>query len=604
MRVYEFTRINIVAVCISVLSGVITKQAQYKHKPSTNREKTKSTTEPTKEKIMTAALQVDAYKISHRNFMPENTEMICSNMTARSFRLFNVPERLHNKKAVFFGLQHFIKDYLQYEWVSFFSGLKKLQVAKLKRRFDTFFGPDAVDTKHFEELHDLGYLPLEIRALPEGSRVNEKVPFFTIHNTLPQFAWLTNYVETVMSCELWKPITVATLAHAYRKLCDEYALKTTGSMAGVEFQCHDFSFRGMSGRHDASICGAAHLLSFNGTDTLPAIDLLEDYYNANAETEFIAASVPASEHSVTSLGSAVQSELEFLRHSITEAYPTGIVSLVSDTYDYWKVLTEYSVALKDDILARQPNSLGLAKVVFRPDSGNPVDIICGLPYIEIDELFGQEVFYKFEDSNALVAKYQNKYYYAFAEVDQVTQYGDTWRENFRVELGKELLEHEVKGSIEVLWDIFGGTINEQGYKVLNPRVGLIYGDSITIERAEQIFKRLEAKGFASTNVVFGVGSYSYQYMTRDTLGMAVKATAAKVNDEIVELFKDPKTDSGTKKSARGLLRVEKEGNDFVLYDQQSPEDANWGLLETVFKDGILVKETSLAEIRERLKESV
>jgi nicotinamide phosphoribosyltransferase len=159
------------------------------------------------------------------------------------------------------------------------------------------------------------------------------------------------------------------------------------------------------------------------------------------------------------------------------------------------------------------------------------------------------------------------------------------------------LTPEQKGAVQCLWETFGGTVNAEGFKMLDEHVGLIYGDSITLERADQILKRLKAKGFASSNVVFGIGSYTYQYVTRDSFGFAMKATYAEVNGEGSELFKDPITDNGTKKSAKGLLRVEYEDGKFVLYDQQTKEQEAQGCLQTVFKDGKLVKETSIEEIR-------
>lgn len=499
----------------------------------------------------------DSYKLSHKGFMDEGTEVIYSNFTARSDKYLPVLKDRFDHKVVFFGLQYFIKDYLINEWNNtFFSQPKDKVIGKFKRLVDAYLGQGSVPMAHFEELHDLGYLPIEIKALEEGSRVNIKVPLLTIKNTDKRFAWLTNYLETVMSCELWKPITTATIIAEYRKLVNEYALKTTGSVDGTMFQLHGFEFRGMSGRKDAAINGAAFLLSSCGTDTIPAIELLEDFYNADCTKEFIAASVPASEHSIACLGTAVKGELESYRKWITQDYPTGIVSLVSDTYDYWKVLTDYLPALKEDILARPVNAIGLSKVVIRPDSGNPVDIICGTVAPKA---------YNSLPSSA-----------------------------------KENLSPEQKGSIELLWETFGGTVTEQGYKVLDSHIGLIYGDSITLEVAQEVFKRLEAKGFASTNVVFGVGSYTMQYLTRDSLGMAVKATYAEVDGVGYELFKDPITDSGMKKSAKGLLRVEEIGPNFHLFDQQSKEEEQTGALQTVFKDGILMKETSLSEIRNRL----
>ena len=542
----------------------------------------------------------DSYKLSHRGFMEPKTEIIYSNLTARSHKHFKAPKS-YDGKVVFFGLQHFVKEYLIEEWnAKFFSQPKEKVIGKFKRLVDAYLGEGAIPMTHFEELHDLGYLPIRIKALPEGSRVNIKVPVLTIVNTNKKFAWLTNYLETVMSASLWKPMTTATIVAEYRKLINEYALKTTGSLDFTMFQAHDFSFRGMSGRHDAAINGAAFLLSSCGTDTIPAIELLEDYYNADATREFIATSVPASEHSIQCAGTAVRGEFESFKKWITEDYPTGIVSLVSDGFDYWKVLTDYIPRLKADILARPVNAIGLSKVVIRPDSGNPVDIIAGLRSVDFKDTAkylnhtGQ---YDLTGEYDVVQK-DGKFFKFDVDCDYSDIFYETY--NHRLVLEDEVPEHIVKGSIEILWDIFGGTTTEQGYRVLDSHIGLIYGDSITLEVAQEVFSRLEKKGFASTNVVFGVGSYTMNYNTRDTFGMAVKAVYTEVDGKGYELFKDPVTDSGMKKSAKGLLRVEKEGTNFVLYDQQSWEEEAQGELQTVFEDGVLVKQTSLTEVRSRL----
>lgn len=542
--------------------------------------------------VVNPLFQTDSYKVSHARFTAKGTQVIYSNLTARSFDVFKRMFPDTDMKSVFFGLQAFMIDVLVNQWNdNFFNRPKAEVIAEVDRVFGAYLG--GIDSTHFGDLHDLGYLPIEIKALKEGSLVPVKVPYFTIQNTHDDFQWITNYLETIISSELWKVITVATVGREFRKLSNAFALKTTGSTAGTEFQNHDFSFRGQSNWHSAASLGAAFLLSSNGTDNIPAIPWLEHYYDANIDKEFIAASVPASEHSVSCLGSAVSGEFDFIRHSITEAYPTGIVSIVSDTYDYWKVITEFLPALKEDILARQENSLGLAKVVIRPDSGNPVRIICGY-HVGSKEFADVDEAYNFYDGNL----------YNLPEVIKV---GNTYRkidamDPGRVGLGKELSEAEVKGSIQCLWDIFGGTINEQGYKVLNPRIGLIYGDSITYERAKEIYTQLADKGFASLNVVFGVGSYALSVHSRDTLGMAIKATAAKVDGKWIELFKDPKTDDGTKKSAKGLLSVVKDApnGNLCLLDQRTPDqEDDTGELRTVFYNGNVVT-TTFAEVKQRL----
>lgn len=568
-------------------------------------------------------LSCDFYKISHANMFPEGTTKVYSNFTPRSSKLARKLEGIFDDKIVFFGLQGFIKEVLIDQWnEGFFGRPEDEAVGEYTQVVTAAVG--SADTERVRALHRLGYLPIKIKALPEGSLVNMKVPVLTITNTLPEFYWLPNYLETVLSAELWKMSTSATTAYQYRKLLEQYAEKTGGAKDFVLWQGHDFSFRGMSSTNDAAMSGAAHLTSFLGTDTIPAIAYLNQYYKGNQT--FVAGSVPASEHSVTTgtIQALVakgmtqrEAEKEFVRHMIQDKYPSGIVSLVADSFDYWDVVSRISAELKDVIEARQPDALGNAKVVFRPDSGDPVEIICGTDSDIINLDNEREVSDFLSDgTDGDRFRYEGKVYEIVNLESFKQDYSlDCWmqlKSNIKTYLEQGLLEEvtldysspEVKGSIETLWDIFGGTINEKGYKVLNPRVGLIYGDSITLERAQEIMKRLEAKGFASTNVVFGIGSYTYQCVTRDSFGFAMKATYIEVDGKGVEVFKDPKTDNGTKKSARGLLRVEKEGNDYVLYDQQTEDKEREGELDVVFIDGWLAKSTTLAEVRERINNSL
>lgn len=313
----------------------------------------------------------------------------------------------------------------------------------------------------FEELHDLGYLPIRIKALPEGTLCPIRVPALTFINTHPDFFWLTNYFETLISTTLWLPMTSATTARLYKKELIRHARKTGFKDVDLNFLIHDFSMRGMAGVEAAIMSGMGHMTSFCGSETIPAIAGLEEYYNADADKELIAATIPATEHSVMCAGGK-EDELETFRRLITEIYPTGFVSIVSDTWDFWKVMTEYLPKLKDEILARD------GRLVIRPDSGDPVHIIAG---------------YKQGDF-------------------------ENWQE--QTEAQNKMGSTAVwVGAYEVLWGIFGGTINEKGYKVLNPKVGIIYGDSITLERQKEIYKRLEERGFAATNLVLGVGSYTY-----------------------------------------------------------------------------------------------
>jgi len=488
---------------------------------------------------------IDFYKADHRRQYPEGTEYVYSNFTPRSSKHAPVLDDFDDR-VVFFGLQGFIKSFLIDAWnENFFNRPIEQVLYDYQVRMDKSLGVGVISVEHIEALHRLGALPIHIKALPEGSRVNMRVPMFTIVNTLPEFFWLTNYLETSMSAGIWKSCTTATIAFEYRRLLTHFYKETGADLRDIAVNVHDFSFRGMSGIHDAAQSGAGHLLSFVGTDTVQAIDYVDEYYfGAESGPAPIGLSVPATEHSVMCMGTKGD-EVGTFRRLITETYPTGIVSIVSDTWDFWQVITEYSVLLKDEILAREPNNLGLAKVVFRPDSGDPVKILCG---------------------------------------DPAAPLGSPAR----------------KGAVECLWDIFGGTHTPAGYMQLHERVGLIYGDSITLQRAKDIMERLKLKGFAANNVVFGVGSYTYQYVTRDSFGFAMKATWGQVDGEGRDIFKDPITDDGLKKSAKGLLRVEETDQGFVLHDQQTADQEREGAMRSVFHEGRLIVEDTFQQIRHRL----
>jgi len=241
-------------------------------------------------------LLCDFYKISHREQYPEKTEVVYSTWTPRSGKL--APEV---SEVVAFGFQGCITEYLiDFFNANFFNKSKESVVSEYSRYLKHCLFVQNPHTKHIEDLHDLGYLPLLIKAVDEGTKVPFRVPMLTIENTDPRFFWLTNYFETLLSATLWKPATTASIANVYRNLLNKYALETTGSTAGVEFQGHDFSMRGMSGVEDSARSGVGHLLFFVGTDTIPAIQYAEAYYKANIETELVGCSVNATEHSVAS----------------------------------------------------------------------------------------------------------------------------------------------------------------------------------------------------------------------------------------------------------------------------------------------------------------
>ena len=579
----------------------------------------------------TALASLDSYKLSHMDQFAPGTTKVYSNFTPRSMHHFNQNAQASENKIVWFGLQVFLIELNQIWKETFFDRDIEEVIAETSELYAPFCGPNGFDFDRFRELHALGYLPLEIKALPEGSRVNIGVPVLTITNTVDCAYWLPNFLETWMSAELWKSSTSATTAYEYRKILDYYYSLTGASNDLKVFAAHDFSVRGMSGIADSAKSGAGHLLCSCGTDNIPAVELVNDYYFGK-ET-FVAGSVPASEHSVMSSSILIEAEkiekeypnlsreevmtkAEFnvFKRLITEVYPSGIVSLVSDTFDFWSVLTKIAPALKNEIMTRKPDNLGLAKLVFRPDSGDPVDIICGVDssIVKVDESNIKDFLSDAEDG--MLFNYNGLYYETTnIEYFKENYSRDSWMqlpctiESFleqslvmTVDITRRYSEAELKGAVECLWDTFGGTETEKGYRTLDSHVGLIYGDSITLSRAREILDRLAKKGFAADNIVFGVGSYTYNYVTRDTLGFALKCTYVEVNGKGYTVYKEPKTDSGTKKSARGLLRVRKEGDNFVLDNDVTPEQEKEGELRTVFINGVITRYEKFADIRTRL----
>lgn len=389
---------------------------------------------------MNSALLVDGYKIGHHKMYQDGIEKVYSNFTPRSNKY---APKGNNSKVLNFGQQAVIKYISDHFKKNFFDKPKTEIINEIKTEFSMYLGSD-YDTTHFEKLHDLGYLPIKVKSLPEGTESVIKIPILTIVNTHNDFAWVTNYLETIISNLLWQPITTATTALIYRKTALEWVNKTDPTNIGlVDWMLHDFSMRGLTGLDAAIFSGMAHAAVFKGSDTLPVIYGARKYYNEN---NFVVGSVAASEHSqMTAQGP----EGEFdVYNRLIDKHPTGILSLVSDSFDLWNVITNYLPKLKDKIMARN------GKLVIRPDSGDPVDIICGAS-------------------------------------------------KFRSDIHPS--QPEAKGVIELLWDIFGGTINEQGYKVLDSHIGCIQGEAVDPQTQVEIYKRLADKGFASTNIFIGIG---------------------------------------------------------------------------------------------------
>lgn len=538
----------------------------------------------------------DSYKVSHIKFEIDGVKEIYSNFTARFDKyMAEMVGKDWDKQYVVFGvqyatltLQHLFKE-------GFFNKGKDVVMQEMKEMFTPYIGWDKYD--HFEALHDLGYLPVKIKSLPEGTLTPIGCPFLTVVNTLPEFEWLPNYLESILSTLIWKPLTIATMSRFFRLKSNEFALATQGNLEGTEWQNHDFHVRGASGWESAAINGCAFLLSSCGTDNMPSIHYAEKYYGSTNKEGLLCGSVSAGEHSVTTLGiltlqrelncSLVEAEIAYVEYVLSQMQ-TGIFSYVSDSFDYFAFLNQVLPAVKDEIMKRD------GKFVVRGDSGNPVHIIAG---------------YKIKDLSSIGAVDFNRQ--VTVAVNQgfevVEDKGTYWKPIIKsgcVEGLVEIERTEAIGTIEYLSDLFGYTTNELGYKVLDSHIGMIYGDGITLERQHEILTRLKDKGFVSTSIVFGVGSYSLNLVGRDHLGMAIKATNAKTERNGINvdapIYKDPKTDT-SKKSAKGLLYVETQGNLVIHWeDQVSRDKEQQGALREVFVDGEVKNLETLFKIRERL----
>lgn len=477
-----------------------------------------------------ALLLSDTYKQTHdRMYNPGLTKLVS----------YWIPRKSMLKKQdkmVFFGLQAFIKEYLfDYFDKNFFDKPEKEVLKEYTTSMNTQLKEQDYDIEKIIKLHRLGYLPLEIRALPEGTLVPMGVPCIEITNTHNDFAWLVQWIECILQVELWKPCCHATVGYMYRKIADYWYDKTTDNLKS-SMACADFGMRGMSCMDEAVRCSASWLLSFDKTSTIPAISYLNECYDADCKNNGIGIGAVSTEHSVMGANFAIDGdEITFVKKLLTELYPNTSFSIVSDTYDYWNMINNILPQCKKEIMNHN------GKLLVRPDSGDIVDI-------------------------------------------------------------------SVK-TVERLWEIFGGTKNSKGYKILNSHIGIIYGDGCTLSNVETIWKKLEEKGFAANNINYGVGAFCFSaivedgqmvVITRDTFGIAMKATYGIINEQKVMIYKDPKTDaSHLKKSYKGCCRVYEENGELKCQDQLL-DMSNESLLTTVFKDGTLVRKDNFIDIRERM----
>jgi len=306
----------------------------------------------------------DGYKVGHKRMLAPDTKRLYGTWIPRTLKY----APLGVEKIVSFGQQLTIKWIADEFEENFFKQPKEIAV-KFGKDMSLYLGAE-YDATHFESLHELGYLPIEVKTLPEGIETGPNIPHATFINTVDGFAWLTLYLETIFSNLAWKACTAATLALQFKRNAVTWVTKTDPSNAWlIPFLCHDFSARGLSGPYDMLAVGLGHATSFRGSDTLIVIPGARYFYN-EPEDQVCINSVNASEHSVSTTKIFTVGEQQMLADWMIE-FPKGILSVVADTFDLWKLVTEYLPKLKKQILARE------GKLVIRPDSGDPVEIICG-----------------------------------------------------------------------------------------------------------------------------------------------------------------------------------------------------------------------------------
>lgn len=525
--------------------------------------------------------EADGYKVAHKEMLANNTAREYWTWIPRSLKYMHP-----SITKIMSAGQQMVMRYIHSNFQELFFSQSVEVAEKFGRDMCKYLSMD-YDASHFIALHKLGYLPIEVQAIPEGTFTNPNIPHMTGINTVDGYAWLGLYLETLLSKLAWQIATTATLAAKFKENAVTWVNKTDkDNLWLADYMCHDFHSRG--GNPFTSIAvGLAHAMSNKGGDTLNTIEAARYYYDV-PEDEVCINSVNASEHSVTCTGifyyekllragelnNEIYAYYEFDAPSVGSIenpdylaiaellnlrdwlikFNKGILSVVSDTMDLWKLITHVLPRLKALIMARD------GKLVIRPDSGDPIDITTGRELVKTE----------------------------------------------RVEYGGKGLQPEHKGVIELLWDIFGGTTNGQGYKVLDSHIGAIYGDSINLERQINMYERLAAKKFAATNIVLGIGSFTYVYITRDQAGYAAKGAWFEILEDGVRtgynIYKDPITDDGTKKSLKGFQFVQEKDGELVTVGEVTEEVAfsNANILKTIYRNGSFYNQVTLEQIREKL----
>jgi nicotinamide phosphoribosyltransferase len=451
-------------------------------------------------------LNTDSYKVSHWVQYPPGMDGMFSYVESRGGWY---------PRTVFFGLQAILKEHLA-------RPITQGDIEEAKELLALHGEPfNEAGWRYMLDQHG-GYLPVTIRAVPEGTVIPNRNVLATIESTDPRCFWIVSYLETLL-LRVWYPTTVATISWHIKQLIRRYLEQTSDDPAGqLPFKLHDFGARGVSSYESAGIGGLAHLVNFKGTDTLAALLAARKYYSE----PMAAFSIPAAEHSTITAWGREGEAAAYANMVKQYGKPGAVFACVSDSYDVYSAIEHlWGARLKQQVIDSG------ATLVVRPDSGNPPDV---------------------------------------------------------VEKCAALLERA-----------YGTALNRRGFKLLN-HVRLIQGDGVNETSIQEILERLKAAGFAADNIAFGMGGGLLQQMNRDTQKFAMKCSAARINGEWLDVFKDPVTDPG-KVSKKGRLDLIRDGStrEYLTYAMGATRTAQPSELVEVFSNGRLVREWSFAEVRAR-----
>lgn len=529
-------------------------------------------------------IMTDSYKMTHHLLYPLGLRRVYSYMEPRGGEM---------PYTVFFGLQYYLKKYLAGRRIT------KEKIEEARQANIAHFGFDCFDDKmwyHIVEKHD-GRLPLKIKAVPEGTPVAVKNIVMDMVNTdYENCAALTNITETLLM-KIWATCTVAAYNRIIKELITKYHSLTSDLPAFlIDYMHHDFGYRGTSSEETARLMAAAAMTSFKGTDTMGGLSLIKKFYSPDGATwsECVAGfSVIASEHSVVcSYGGRHKEATSYLQiinmvknhPKIKSAKPLSgviILSLVSDTYNIYNVSHRILKQLEKEFIGwTNDNGIPL-KIVVRPDSGVPSNVLFG---------YNEVVKGICSDNDVL----------SVAPNDLCQRVAD--------DMGISLAEGIVlveKGIFGILMEQFGTTVNSKGYKVLHPQIGILQGDGVVYYRVNEFFQIMshEAYKIDTMMLVVGSGGKNLQAHDRDEQKWAIKATEVDIYEETIPIEKNPITDPG-KKSKKGDLKLIKKDeningwNNYETLQERHPSfNEAKNILIPVFDTGEILVEYDFEEVR-------